>query len=171
MIFRNDDLSFTSSAWHFKRVNDLFKKYGLKHHVAVLFENLFDNYEVADLLVGEENIVVNWHGWSWKHLKYGEMPYEHIVGDMRKSIDYWNTIAKRRYNSDKKIERCYPTWHCISDDFKRASEDCGLIFDPRKELDEGVFVFHSWGYIRDEKFKQLEEWLIIHKERESQKPK
>ena len=69
MIYRNDDLSWTSSAWHFKRINDLFKKYDLKQHVAVLFENLFDNYEIADLLVNEDNIVINWHGWSWKHLK------------------------------------------------------------------------------------------------------
>ena len=97
------------------------------------------------------------------------MPYDKIVEDIKKSLDYWDTNAKRRYGSDKKVKRLYATWHCLSNNLEKAAKDCGLIYDPRKEISEGVLCFHSWAYIRDDKFQQLEKTLETWKKREAQK--
>ena len=152
-ICRNDDVNVHTSYYLLKKFNDLLKSYGLKHYAAILFEDLFKNYEVAHLLVKEPNIVPCFHGWS--HLSYGKMKYEEIVPDIKKSLAYWNENAKRRYDSNKKIEIALPTWHLVNDDYKRAAKDCGLKLDTRKELHEGVIMTHWWSLADDESFNNF----------------
>lgn len=152
-IVRDDDINYLTSVWQFKRVNDLLKSHKLEHYCAVLFKDLFLNYEVAHLLVTEPNITIAFHGTT--HKRYADLPYAEIVEDIKWSLDYWRTNCERRYGVVKEIKAALPTWHLVSDTYKKAAEDCGLKLDTRKEFSEGVYMMHYWSLTDDESFNKF----------------
>lgn len=165
LIFRDDDINVKTNVLFFKKVHDLFIEYNVKHRIAVLFEGLFDNYELAHYLCTAPNLEICWHGWA--HKRYGILPYEEIADDIQKSLSYWNENTKRRYsNLILPVKVALPTWNQVSEDYKRACNDCGLTVDARCTWEEGVNEFHYWSLVEEFRFKDLEKLL----KRESQEP-
>jgi peptidoglycan/xylan/chitin deacetylase (PgdA/CDA1 family) len=141
-------------------VHDLFKKHNRVHRVAVEFQDLWRNKEVWYMVVTEPLIDVALHGWT--HNFYYKMPYDEIMTDFKKSLDYWEEYVTRGFGKDKvkPIKIHHPVWNKVSTELERACRDLGLEIDSRHGAEHPeVYGFHSWDCHYPERLQRLENAL------------
>lgn len=144
-LWRDDDVSVTTCPHLFKEFHNEFIKREKVHTVAVIMKDLWENHALFYYLATAPYLEIGLHG--WEHQDYSVLPYEECYEDLKKSLDYWKTNAKRMVGYAKPIDTFFAPWNHESDAIKRACKDLGLNFCAVKKGEwNGVRInsFHHW---------------------------
>ena len=161
MLYRDDDINIYTSLWLFMKVDELFQKYNKIHTIAIEVKDLWENKELFNYILRSLSIQVGLHGWT--HRDYSIMPYEDVLVDLQKAIEYWEQRKMGGYGDLvktplKKFKTFYPTWNRVSPELKRACDTVGLELDSR-ERGSDLYSFHYWALTDKKRFDALEELL------------
>jgi hypothetical protein len=152
-MYRDDDPSIYTDAFKFKELHEKFISQNKKHTVALIMENIWENHALFYYLATAPMLSIELHG--WKHKDYSVLSYEECYNDLKTSIDYWDTNAKRMLGiselpDDKRITTFFAPWNRSGENIIKACEDLGLKFCNVKTGSwDGYDIssFHWWNII------------------------
>lgn len=154
-LFRDDDISYTSNINLLMETHELFLKHDRQHLVTVQMYRLWENKEVWFWLMTAKNLAVGLHG--WEHDDYSLMPEHNAAEQIKKSLDYWQTVSARGGYQAPPITTFYPPWNHVSHTLDVAVRKCGLLLDSRWRAP--VYGFHYWELIDPARREALEKAL------------
>ena len=148
IIYRDDDANVYTCPHIFKQLHEKgFVQKQRLHTVAVLMKDLWQNHALFYYLNVAPYLKVELHG--WEHKDYSKLSYDECYGDLKKSVEYWNTNATRMMGKPaQKITTFFAPWNHSSDNIKKACKDLGLLFCDVKEGSwngDCIRSFHWWA--------------------------
>lgn len=156
ILYRDDDVNVHTDFWLFRQINEVFKKVGKDHTIAILMKDFRENYAVWKYITSEPNIVVGLHG--WEHKDYSKMPRDEVYYDLKKALDYYKENLTRMYQkkyedfpANKRIDTFFAPWNRESEIVRSVCGRLGLKFCnvSQGEWDgKDVASFHWWSAYR-----------------------
>lgn len=161
MIFRDDDIRADSDPVVVAKIHQIFVKYDRVHTLGLQLENLYRtpiwNWMVETYKNTPEYLHFELH--CWTHRFYYNLPYEEVVADLQRCIDYWNLYRGEM----PAFKMFFPPNSLTSPTLYRACEKVGLVC---VNLGENYpsHVIH-WGDVKDgsTKFEEIEKMLETEK--------
>ena len=127
IIYRDDDANVYTCCTMFKESHEKFISAKQTHTAAVLMKDLWNNHALFWYLINAPYMSVQLHG--WEHKDYSKLSYDECYGDLKKSVEYWNTNATRMMSKPApKINTFFAPWNHSSPTIKKACADLGLKF-------------------------------------------
>ncbi len=119
IIFRDDDINFLTDLDQFKRVDSLFKFYGVPHTIAIIAKDIEKSPDLVAYIKANSHIKVELH--AWQHVDFTK------IGE-RELEEHFNLAVKKIEEIfGKKPTTWYPPWNKTNSFVNAIAEKCGLI--------------------------------------------
>ena len=100
-LWRDDDVNRFTDIATFRKINDLFVKYGKTHTCVCEMKDLWESRGLWHLLMTLPNIEIALH--CWEHRDYSVLIYEEAKADISKCLDYFREKCNGGYGRVKPI--------------------------------------------------------------------
>ena len=169
IVFRDDDISYTTCKFQFEKVHKLFEKYKVNHTIGILAKNFKDNVFLFWYIGRHDYFDIQLHGWD--HKDYSKLSYEDTYRELKEAKDYLEHIFSNTKHYVK-ITTFIPPWSRASEVLQKVCIDLDMkisdrVIMPHQYLadskDSSVVNFHWWEIDLDVLEKMLQKYT---KERE-----
>jgi peptidoglycan/xylan/chitin deacetylase (PgdA/CDA1 family) len=147
LIWRDDDIHWSTDLAQFIRVHELFNKYDAVHTIAVIAKDIDKNQELVEYIKSQPNIDIQLH--CWEHISF-----THNLDILKEDLK--QGIKKLEDVFGKKPTILYPPWNNTNDKVERIANLLGLKVSNIKvgisfylkavgKVDEETVNFHNWS--------------------------
>lgn len=143
MIWRDDDVGYGTKIATLRAVDDIFRRYGALHTIAVIASGIDRRPDLVDLIL-ERRMAVQLHCWTHDDLTVEPRARE----DLARAVDLLESLFGRP-------TVLYPPWNKTSPEVEAAASDLGLTVSATKisleqylrargGVEEDTVNFHYW---------------------------